>query len=85
MDTVATGTTRKRITRRVLATLRLVVAPSGLRAKFGDVIAPIFDEAGLLRRHVDVARTTRDLLLPRLISGDIDVDALGITIPDAAA
>lgn len=47
---------------------------------------------GLFGQHVDTltlalenARATRDLLLPRLISGEIDVTDLAIAIPDSAA
>ncbi|MCP1715984.1 type I restriction enzyme S subunit [Methanocalculus alkaliphilus] len=37
-----------------------------------------------LQRKNTTLRTTRDLLLPRLISGEVDVSDLNITIPEAA-
>ena len=38
----------------------------------------------LLSANIDL-RATRDLLLPRLISGEIDVTDLDIAVPEAAA
>jgi type I restriction enzyme S subunit len=59
----------------------------------GDALANRFERlARPLRRHMELLiadqqklRTTRDLLLPRLISREIDVTDLNIVVPDAAA
>ncbi|MBF0106392.1 MAG: restriction endonuclease subunit S [Deltaproteobacteria bacterium] len=44
-------------------------------------------EAGMaiLRRKNDVLRRTRDLLLPKLISGELDISELDISIPEEVA
>jgi type I restriction enzyme S subunit len=59
----------------------------------GDVLANQFEQlVRPIRRHMELLisdqqnlRTTRDLLLPRLISGEIDVTDLDIAMPEAAA
>jgi type I restriction enzyme, S subunit len=49
------------------------------------VLEPIFDEEIRLRQASRVLRTTRDLLLPRLVSGEIDVTDLEIAVSELAA
>ena len=39
----------------------------------------------VLGKAVECARASRDLLLPRLISGEIDVTDLDVAVPEAAA
>jgi type I restriction enzyme S subunit len=52
---------------------------------FAEQIAPIFRYVHTLSRKNDNLRQTRDLLLPNLISGELDVSELDITIPEANA
>ena len=47
---------------------------------FDKVAVDIFDQAKLLRRKNENLRTTRDLLLPKLISGKLDVEDLDIDV-----
>jgi type I restriction enzyme S subunit len=52
---------------------------------FSQTVEPIFYLLNLLKRKNDLLRQTRDLLLPKLISGELDVSELDITIPEANA
>ena len=54
-----------------------------LRA-FGEQVAPIFQEVQLYALKNENLRRTRDLLLPKLISGELDVSDLDINVEDAA-
>jgi type I restriction enzyme S subunit len=45
---------------------------------FSQTIGPIFNLLRLLKKKNDVLRQTRDLLLPKLISGEVDVSDLDI-------
>lgn len=57
------------------------VPPDDLIQSFNKLMAPIFEQIGsLLLANVVLART-RDLLLPRLISGKLRVDDLDIQFP----
>lgn len=69
----ASGTTRLRITRRELAALEFVVPPIPLQDQFAAIAEPNRDLALTLRKKIDNLRRTRDLLLPRLLSGQIDL------------
>jgi type I restriction enzyme, S subunit len=42
-------------------------------------------EVFVLGKIVECARATRDLLLPRLVSGEVDLADLDIAIPEVAA
>jgi Restriction endonuclease S subunits len=69
----AVGATRSRIARRELAALPIVVPPMTLQRAFRDVVEPMYRQRANLFRQIGVLRAARDLLLPRLISGKIEV------------
>lgn len=48
-------------------------APATLSTRYGEIVSPMFGEIELLRRKNRNLRAQRDLLLPKLISGEIDV------------
>lgn len=48
-------------------------APAELSMRYGELVGPMFGEIELLRRKNRHLRAKRDLLLPKLISGEIDV------------
>lgn len=76
LDTVhanQTGTTRPRISRRVLASLKLRLPDLNLQKDFSDIVQPFWYEISLLRKKNINLRAQRDLLLPKLVSGEIDV------------
>lgn len=53
----------------VLTSMRLAVPPSSVGEKFDCLVGPMIDEAELLAVKIQNLRRTRDLLLPRLLSG----------------
>jgi type I restriction enzyme S subunit len=79
----ATG--RQRVRRGAFDTFYVVVPPDNVLARFSQLVRPLFQESYILFRAQSVLRAARDLLLPRLISGQIDVDTLDIPVPDAVA
>jgi type I restriction enzyme S subunit len=54
----------------------LVCPASNLVAKYTSFAEAIFEQIDTLENRLDNLRRTRDLLLPRLLSGQIDVEAL---------
>tara|TARA_R110002049_G_scaffold20717_2_gene75871 strand:- start:10050 stop:11363 length:1314 start_codon:yes stop_codon:yes gene_type:complete len=60
---------------------RLLFPPKDLREQFSDLADPIYQEVGALEDANAVLTQTRDLLLPRLISGKLSVEALDIQFP----
>ncbi len=56
-----------------------VIAPSlDIQNRFLDLVAPMIRDCQLLMRKNTNLRRTRDLLLPKLISGEVDVEQTGI-------
>jgi type I restriction enzyme, S subunit len=53
--------------------------------KFHEIIEPIYDMKFTLSQKNTNLRRTRDLLLPKIISGELDVSELDIRIPEAEA
>jgi type I restriction enzyme S subunit len=77
----ASGTTRLRITRRELAAMEFVVPPLSVQHQFSETARSTSAMIEALQGQIQNLHRTRDLLLPRLLSGQIDVQAL----PEPAA
>jgi len=60
------------------------VPPIALQERFCELSVPLFSEIVTLGRKNTTLRRTRDLLLPKLISGEVDVSALDIAVPEEA-
>lgn len=58
--------------------LEVVLPVKEIVIAFDKVIAPIFEQILTLLKKNQLLRDTRDLLLPRLVSGDLDVTELEI-------
>jgi type I restriction enzyme S subunit len=57
---------------------KLVLPPPKTSQQFGSVIEPLARLIFKLEKRNEILRSTRDLLLPRLISGELDVENLDI-------
>jgi len=64
---------------------RFACPPQELCQRYGDTVAPIYHLEDCLELTDDNLRKTRDVLLPRLISGEIDVSRLDIGNAEPAA
>ena len=71
------GATMHHIKRSALDQVFLVVPTIDLRRRFEAFVEPIHLQLITLTKHVRNLRETRDLLLPRLLSGQVE-----LTIPD---
>jgi type I restriction enzyme S subunit len=72
---MASGATFKEISRGVFKTIEFLQPPGQLVERFEAVVAPMAEQILALQRQIQNLRRTRDLLLPRLLSGQIDVEA----------
>jgi type I restriction enzyme, S subunit len=79
----ATG--RQRVRKEAFDSYFVAVPDADLLSVFGGIIKPMFDESYRLFSANRTLHATRDLLLPGLISGEIDVEALDIPTEDLAA
>jgi type I restriction enzyme S subunit len=72
----ATGAAYPAVTAPTFEKADLLVPSVALLRKFGDATISMAEEIHALQRQIQNLRRTRDLLLPRLLSGQIDVEAL---------
>lgn len=63
---------------------RFVCPTSNIAARFGEVARPMLSLCDSLEQKNGTLRCSRDLLLPRLISGEVDVSELDIAVPEEA-
>ncbi|MYB64711.1 restriction endonuclease subunit S [Candidatus Poribacteria bacterium] len=77
-DTMGSGTIFNAITKADLLGIQLLKPIIHLIAKFEKTVQPISSELANLTIKNNNLRQTRDLLLPKLISGEIDVSQLDI-------
>jgi type I restriction enzyme S subunit len=75
---LASGATFKEITKGVFKTIKMVVPDKNIARVFEDNIEPLAEYVLNLQRKNENLRRTRDLLLPKLISGELDVSNLDI-------
>jgi type I restriction enzyme S subunit len=68
-----------------LRSLTLVMPPPDLVKWFTDRVEPLLAMLFNLARSLPPLKNARDLLLPRLMSGEIDVSDLDIVMPSEAA
>lgn len=59
----------------VLTSMRVVLPPPSIGQKFDHLVEPMIDEAELLAVKIQNLRRTRELLLPRLLSGQVNLKA----------
>lgn len=79
------GGAQQHINRGIVHETLIVKPNEHALSAFCDIADGVLREIVCLLRSQNVLRNTRDLLLPRLISGAIDVTGADIAMPEAAA
>ena len=72
------GAAQQNISQVLLRNFECLKPPIELLRLFSDQTAPFFDQTLALQYQMQNLRCTRDLLLPRLLSGQIDLEALPV-------
>jgi type I restriction enzyme S subunit len=75
---MASGSTFKEISRGVFKTIDFIQPPEDLVRRFEESVAPMAEQILAFQQQVKNLRRTRDLLLPRLLSGQIHVEGLAL-------
>ena len=80
LEAIATGVAQQNLSPIKAGKLTCVTPSARLLARFSNFVKPYIDQIlNLNQKNVNL-RQTRDLLLPKLISGEIDVSELDINI-----
>ena len=83
-DTMGGGTIFKSVTKNDMETIAFILPVEALVQQFEQLVEPSDNQIENLTRKNTILRRTRDLLLPRLISGEEDVSELDIAVPEEA-
>lgn len=78
------GTKMPRANTRVLAEYRCALAPSDISSRFEDTVGPMAELCATLQAGSSRLAASRDLLLPRLISGQLSVTEAERQLEEAA-
>ncbi len=70
------GATREALTKDTISAFQIVLPPATLMHRYRGIAGDIHLQREVLLRQVQNLRLTRDLLLPRLLSGLIDIESL---------
>ncbi len=84
VDTMGNGSIFASVTKSDMQGIELIFPPTSAMSDATFHLGPIHNEIDALTKKNTTLRQTRDLLLPKLISGEIDVSALDIAIPEEA-
>jgi type I restriction enzyme S subunit len=75
-DLYCTGATQMSLTNEGMARIRLPIPNEQSARRLGREAGPMLNAIASLQSRNDNLRRTRDLLLPRLLSRQIDVEAM---------
>lgn len=79
----ATGATYPAVTARTFEAAKIVIPDAGALAAFDGIVLPMLEQMEAMKRQNQQLAQARDLLLPKLMSGQLDVSA--IPLPDEVA
>jgi len=73
------GATREALTKDTISNFRIVLPPRPLMQRYHDIAEGIHREREVLLHQIQNLRRTRDLLLPRLLSGQVKLAVASAT------
>ncbi len=79
---MASGATFKEISKTVFKTIDIILPSQNIRDDFQRIVEPLVDKILNLQRKNTNLRRTRNLLLPKLISGKVDVENIDVQMPN---
>ena len=78
VQSIVTGAVQPKISQTNLNKVPVVIPSKAELSDFDSIVQPIFAQIRNLRAENDRLTTTRDTLLPRLMSGELDVSGLDL-------
>ncbi len=84
-EILSVGATFAELTKGTFKRIPVLTPPQPIMDAFAKAEAPLFQQIENLQRQNTHLQRTRDLLLPRLISGKLPVEALPIAFPPSMA
>jgi type I restriction enzyme S subunit len=69
-----TGAVQPHVKPADINSITVCIPPHDLISKFQNTVSPLFKSIGLHQQETEILQKTRDTLLPKLMSGEIDVE-----------
>jgi len=69
-------TAQANVSLSILRSAPIIVPSADILSRFNNSVVTMLNLVDLLTRKIDILRTTRELLLPKLISGEVSLDHL---------
>ena len=76
IQSIVTGAVQAKVNQNNLKSLEIIIPPVEVMEKFNELIEPFFDEIRLNHDEIKKLQNLRDTLLPKLMSGEIDVSEI---------
>jgi type I restriction enzyme, S subunit len=80
-ELISSGATFAELTKGTFKKLKILTPPTEIVSKYSDYVNPLYKAIETLQGENRILRTTKKLLLPRLISGKLSVENLDIKYP----
>ena len=78
VQSIVTGAVQPKISQANLNKVPVVIPSMAELQSFDSIVQPVFSQIRNLRSENDKLANIRDTLLPRLMSGELDVSALDL-------
>jgi len=79
---MASGATFKEISKTVFKTIDIILPSQNILDDFQRIVEPLVDQVLNIQRKNANLRRTRNLLLPKLISGEVDMENIDVQMPN---
>ena len=73
IQSIVTGAVQAKVNQSNLKSIEIIIPPVEVMKKFNDLIKPFFDTIRSNHDEIKKIQKLRDILLPKLMSGEIDV------------
>ena len=75
LQSISFGAAQQNISQDIIKKLKVLLPPIALCENFNKIVSPYLQQCELLMRENQILTNQRDLLLPRLMSGKLEVNA----------
>lgn len=74
IESMASGSTFKEVSGTVMKNINLIIPNEKVLIRFKEIVNPLFRKIEQLENETDILEETRDTLLPKLLSGEIELE-----------
>lgn len=78
IESMASGSTFKEASGALMKSLKVIIPPSSLLQEYEEKVSSIFNKQEYLEEEITHLTNLRDTLLPKLMSGEIDVEQFNV-------